>query len=133
MQISDPIADMLTRVRNGQLAGHTHVRAPYSKLKFAIAKILEKEGYVESVETVEALNPTFQDIQFTLKYTDKKPTIREMKRISKPGRRIYAKASELPRVYSDLGIAIISTPSGVMTNKEARKRRLGGEVLCQIF
>lgn len=131
--MTDPIADMLTRVRNGQMARKQQVRAPYSKLKFAIAKILEKEGYVGAVEVTEALNPKFQDIVIGLKYNNNKPQIREMKRISKPGRRIYAKATELPRVYSDIGVAIISTPSGVMTNKEARKRRLGGEVLCQIF
>ena len=133
MPMTDPISDMLTRVRNGQLARHKEVRAPYSKLKFAIAKIMEKEGYVENVEVTEAANPTFQDLVLTLKYNDSKPQIREMKRVSKPGRRIYAKATELPRVYSDIGIAIISTPSGVMTNKEARKRKLGGEVLCEIF
>ncbi len=133
MPMTDPISDMLTRVRNGQLAQHKQVRAPYSKLKFAIAKIMEKEGYLENVEVTEAANPTFQDLVLTLKYTDRKPRIREMKRISKPGRRLYAKAAELPRVYSDIGIAIISTPSGVMTNKEARKRKLGGEVLCEIF
>lgn len=131
--MTDPIADMLTRVRNGQMARKQQVRAPYSKLKFAIAKILEKEGYVGAVEVTEAMNPKFQDIVIGLKYNNNKPQIREMKRISKPGRRIYAKAAELPRVYSDIGVAIISTPSGVMTNKEARKRRLGGEVLCQIF
>ena len=133
MPMTDPISDMLTRVRNGQLARHKEVRAPYSRLKFAIAKIMEKEGYVGKVDVTDAANPTFQDIVLTLKYNDSKPQIREMKRVSKPGRRIYAKATELPRVYSDIGIAIISTPSGVMTNKEARKRKLGGEILCEIF
>lgn len=131
--MTDPISDMLTRVRNGQMARHKQVRAPYSTLKFAIAKIMEKEGFLKNVEVVEAANPTFKDLVLTLVYTNKVPRIREMKRISKPGRRMYAKAHELPRVYSDIGIAIISTPSGVMTNKEARKRRLGGEVLCEIF
>lgn len=131
--MTDPISDMLTRVRNGQMARQKQVRAPYSQLKFAIAKIMEKEGYVQKVEVVEAVNPLFQDLMLTLKYNESQPQIRELKRISKPGRRVYAKATELPRVFSDIGIAIISTPNGVMTNKEARKRRLGGEVLCEIF
>ncbi|HBU27906.1 TPA: 30S ribosomal protein S8 [Candidatus Uhrbacteria bacterium] len=133
MPMTDPISDMLTRVRNGQMARQKQVRAPYSQLKFAIAKIMEKEGYVQKVEVVEAVNPLFQDLMLTLKYNESQPQIRELKRISKPGRRVYAKATELPRVFSDIGIAIISTPNGVMTNKEARKRRLGGEVLCEIF
>ncbi len=131
--MTDPIADMLTRIRNGLLAGKFEVRASYSALKFAIAKILEQEGYVERVEVTPASNPKFQDIVLTLKYDGKQPAIREVKRVSKPGRRVYAKADALPQVRSGIGIAIVSTPNGLMTNKEARRRHLGGEVLCELF
>lgn len=115
------------------MAGLKQVRAPYSNIKFAISKILEKEGYLDSVQVVESANSKFKDIEVSLKYEGKRPVIRKLKRISTPGRRMYAKVNELPRVYSDIGIAIISTPNGLMTNKDARKRRLGGEVLCEIF
>ena len=133
MPMTDPIADMLTRIRNGQMAGHKQVRAPHSKIKFGIAKILEKEGYLAGAEVVDAENGRFQDLLLTLKYKGRTPVIREMTRVSKPGRRVYAKAVDLPRIYSDIGIAIVSTPNGLMTNKEASKRRLGGEVICKIF
>ncbi|NQV12359.1 30S ribosomal protein S8 [Candidatus Uhrbacteria bacterium] len=133
MPTTDPISDLLTRIRNGQMASLKQVRAPYSNIKFAIAKIMEKEGYLSSVKIVEAANSKFKDIEVSLKYEGKRPVIRKLKRISTPGRRMYAKVTELPRVYSDIGIAIISTPNGLMTNKDARKRRLGGEVLCEIF
>ncbi len=133
MPTTDPISDLLTRIRNGQMASLKLVRAPHSNVKFAIAKIMEKEGYITDVQVVEAVNSKFKDIEMTLKYDGKRPIIRKLKRISTPGRRMYAKASELPRVFSDIGIAIISTPNGLMTNKDARKRRLGGEVICEIF
>lgn len=133
MSTTDPISDLLTRIRNGQLASLKQVRAPFSNVKFAIAKIMEKEGYVGSVNVVASANSKFKDIELSLKYEGKKPRIRKIKRISKPGRRVYAKVTELPRVYSDIGIAIISTPNGLMTNKDARKRKLGGEVVCEIF
>lgn len=131
MTTNDPIADMLTRLRNAQLARHKTVRMPRSKMKFAIAKILEAEGFVDGVREVS--DGPFPEIEMTLKYKGRAPHIREMKRVSKPGRRIYTKAKDLPRVYSDIGIAIVSTPNGVMTNKDARRQRLGGEVLCTIF
>ena len=130
--MTDPIADMLTRIRNGQMARHEQVRAPHSTITMAIAKILQLEGYLADVAT-EKNAAGFEEIVLTLKYDAKKPVIRELKRVSKPGRRVYAKATELPRVYSDIGIAIVSTPNGLMTNKEARRRRLGGEVICEIF
>lgn len=132
MPMTDPIADMLTRIRNGQMAGHTQVQAPYSKIKFHIANILKVEGYLENVE-VTTSERGGQELTLTLRYEGRRPVIREVKRVSKPGRRVYAKATELPRIYSDIGIAIISTPNGLMTNKEARKRRLGGEVICKVF
>ena len=132
MPTTDPISDLLTRIRNAQMAGHKTVRIPASKIKYSISKIMEREGYLAKVELDES--GQFGEIVISLKYKGPKtPAIREMKRVSKPGRRIYAKAKEMPRVYSDIGIAIVSTPSGVMTNKDARRQKLGGEVLCKIF
>lgn len=128
--LHDPIADFLTRLRNALSAGMDTVTAPSSKLKFRIAKILEAEGLVESVE--EATDGSKKTLTLVLKYDGKRARMRSVKRISKPGLRIYRKANELPRVMSDLGFAIISTPAGLMTNKEARRRKLGGEVLCEI-
>ena len=129
--IIDPIADFLTRIRNAQAANHETVVIPGSRLKLAMAKILERAGYVERVaEQVEDARPT---IEMALKYIGKAPFIRSLQRVSTPGRRVYRKSGELPRVLSDQGIAIISTSAGLMTNKEARKRKLGGEVLCEIY
>ncbi len=129
--ITDPISDMLTRIRNAQAVNKTELALPYSKIKFSIAKILEKEGFVQKAEQTN--DQKFPNIRIELKYIEKnRPAIETITRISKPGRRVYAKASELPRVLSDIGIAIISTPNGVMTNKEARSRKLGGEVICEV-
>jgi small subunit ribosomal protein S8 len=128
---TDPISDFLTRLRNAQHAHLDAVKAPSSRMKFTIAKILEREGYVGTVsESAEGAKKT---ITVALKYDGREPVIRNIKRVSTPGRRVYRGAGELPRVLSDLGIAIISTSAGVMTNKEARKRKLGGEVLCEIY
>lgn len=128
--LHDPIADFLTRLRNALAAGIDTVSAPSSKLKYRIAKILEAEGLIESVE--ETVDGSRKTLTLTLRYDGKRGKMRSLKRISKPGLRIYRKAYELPRVMSDLGFAIISTPAGLMTNKEARRRKLGGEVLCEI-
>mgnify|MGYP001592695983 CR=1 FL=1 len=128
--ITDPISDMLTRIRNAQQVKKEVITLPSSKIKFHIAKILEAEGYVGKVEEIKG--EKFPELQIVLKYDNKQPYIRMIKRISKPGNRVYAKSYELPRVLSDIGIAIISTPNGLMTNKEARARRLGGEVICEI-
>ena len=132
MVISDPIADMLTRIRNAQVARHDSVTIPASNMKKAIAKILLDEGYVKSVEN---LNEGIQgSIKITLKYQDKKqPVIVGLRRISKPGLRVYATCEELPKVLGGLGIAIISTSKGLMTDKEARKNAIGGEVLAYIW
>jgi len=128
---TDPIADFLTRIRNGQAAHLETVAIPGSRLKLAIAKILEREGFVASVrEQAEGPRKT---IAMTLKYLGKAPLIRSLVRVSTPGRRVYRKSNELPRVLSDQGIAIVSTSAGILTNKEARKRKLGGEVLCEIY
>jgi len=121
---------MLTRIRNAQAVTKADVAFPYSKLKFAIAKILEKEGYVAKVEQVT--DAKFPVIRVTLNYEDRQPKIRMIRRVSRPGNRVYAKSTELPVVLSDIGIAILSTPNGLMTNKEARARHLGGEVICEV-
>jgi len=127
---TDPISDFLTRLRNAQAVGHETVLVPGSKLKYAIAKLLEREGFISCVkETTEGAKKT---IEVTLKYNEKEPAIRTITRISKPGLRVYRGADELPRVLSGQGIAIISTSAGVMTNRDARKRRLGGEILCEV-
>jgi small subunit ribosomal protein S8 len=128
--IIDPISDMLTRIRNAQLVKKTEVVLPYSKIKFAIAKILEGEGFITGVERVENANLPF--LRVGLVYEEGRPKITNIKRVSKPGNRVYAKSNELPRVLSDFGIAVVSTPNGLMTNKEARSRHLGGEVICEV-
>ena len=128
--MTDPISDMLTRIRNAQAVRKLEVAFPHSKIKFAIAKILEKEGYVSRVEQVTEAK--FPIIRVQLNYENNQPKIHTVRRISRPGNRVYAKASELPVVLSDIGIAIVSTPNGLMTNKEARARRLGGELICEI-
>ncbi len=121
---------MLTRLRNASASKKTEVMMPYSAMKYAIAKILEKEGYVRSVEKKLLIKKAFLRIE--LSYTEDQPRLQYIKRISKPGHRVYAKVQDLPRVMSDYGIAIVSTPNGLMTNKEARARRLGGEVICEV-
>ena len=133
MTMSDPIADMLTRIRNANTAKHDTVDVPASKMKIAIADILLNEGYITKYDIVEDGN--FKTIRITLKYgADKnEKVISGLKRISKPGLRVYANAEELPRVLGGLGTAIISTNHGVITDKEARKLQIGGEVLCFIW
>lgn len=133
MTISDPIADMLTRIRNANIAKHDTVDVPASKMKIAIADILVKEGYIKKYELVEVGG--FKDIRITLKYGQDKNVkiITGLKRISKPGLRVYAGAEELPKVLGGLGIAIVSTNKGVITDKEARKQHVGGEVLAFVW
>jgi len=128
---TDPISDFLTRIRNAYDARLDFLESPSSRMKLMIAKILEREGYIGSV--VERTEGAKKTIAVTLKYNGKEPMIRAIKRVSKPGLRVYRGASELPRVLSDIGIAIVSTSAGVMTNKEARKRKLGGEIICEVY
>jgi small subunit ribosomal protein S8 len=128
--ITDPISDMLTRIRNAAKVGKTEARIPFSKLKLAVAKVLNENGYVESIEKVTTGHG---EIRVVLKYEDGSPAISHIERISRPGRRVYATYDELPLVLSDSGIAIVSTSQGVMTNKDARRRKLGGEVLCTVY
>lgn len=127
---TDPISDFLTRIRNAHLVRHEVVTAPSSRMKRAIADILQREGYIESVE--EKIEGAKRTISVRLKYVGKLPAIHHLTRISKPGRRVYRKNDELPRVLSGQGMAIISTSVGLMTDREARARKLGGEVLCEI-
>ena len=131
--MTDPIADMLTRIRNANTAKHDTVDVPSSKMKLAIAKILLDEGYIKSYELVE--NGKFNDIRITLKYGASKneKIISGLQRISKPGLRVYANKEELPKVLGGLGVAFISTNKGVITDKEARKLGVGGEVLCFVW
>ncbi len=133
MTMSDPIADMLTRIRNANTAKHDTVDVPASKMKIAIADILLNEGYIAKYDIVE--DGCFKTIRITLKYgADKnEKVISGLKRISKPGLRVYANSEELPRVFGGLGTAIISTNQGVITDKEARKLQIGGEVLCFVW
>ena len=131
MVVNDPIADMLTRIRNAQIAKHDVVVLPASNTKKAIAKILLAEGYVKSVDFIDEAPQG--SIKIALKYVNKQPVIAGLKRISKPGLRVYARAEELPKVLGGLGIAIISTSKGLMTDKEARKNAIGGEVLAYIW
>ena len=131
MQITDPIADMLTRIRNANDARHATVDVPASKLKIAIAQILKDEGYIKDFEVQEG---NYQGvIRITLKYLGKEKVITGLRRVSKPGLRMYAGADDLPKVLRGLGIAIISTSKGVMTDKNARKEHVGGEVLAFVW
>jgi len=138
----DPISDMITRIRNAAAVKKAEVVLPMSKVKFEVAKILEKEGWVQKTEVVKGNfekgkkgeDVSFDQLKIVLRYKKSgKPHISSLKRISKPGLRIYAKTTELPKVLNNLGIAIISTPQGIMTNKEARKKGVGGEVICEIY
>ncbi len=128
----DPISDMLTRIRNASAIGKTEVVLPYSKMKFAIANILKEEGYINDVKEVS--EGKFKELKIVLKYKkDGKSSIKKIRRISKPGLRLYAGKNELPTVLNNLGIAIISTPRGIMTNKTAKDSGLGGEIICEVY
>ncbi len=127
----DPIADMLTSIRNAQAVSKETVEVPFSKLKFGIVKILEKEGFIEKIE--KKGRGVKKIIEIKLKYEDKKSAISYLKRISKPGQRIYFKSQGLKPVRSGYGITIISTSKGLMTGREAKKKKIGGEVLCQVW
>jgi len=132
MAMTDPVADMLTRIRNAVAARHEQVNIPTSKLKVAIAKVLKEEGFIRTFETFEEGPRRFLRIQ--LVYTDKKePLLNGIKRVSKPGLRVYVQKREIPRVYNGLGIAILSTPKGIMTGQQAWRERTGGEVLCYVW
>ena len=130
MSMQDPIADMLTRIRNGQAANKVAISMPSSKLKVAIANVLASEGYIESVKVVEGVKP---ELEITLKYFQGKPVVESIQRVSRPGLRIYKRKDELPKVMGGLGVAVISTSKGVMSGKEAVKQKLGGELLLKVY
>lgn len=127
----DPITDMLNRIRNAQAVFHPTVGIPFSKLKYEIAKILKRKNFIEKVE--KKGRKTKKTVEITLKYTDKKPAISGLKRISKPGQKIYSPWNKIKRVKSGFGMAIISTSKGLITDKEAKVKKLGGEILCEIW
>ena len=131
MHLTDPIADMLTRIRNANLAKHNTVKIPFSKIKESLENILKSEGYINNFEVKE--EGTKKDIIVSLKFMDGEAVIKGLKRISKPGRRVYTSVESLPKVLGGLGIAIVSTPNGVITDKECRKHSVGGEVLCYVW
>ncbi|MBQ3001011.1 MAG: 30S ribosomal protein S8 [Bacilli bacterium] len=131
MSMTDPIADMLTRIRNANQMKHPTVDVPASRLKLEILRVLKEEGYISDFEKKE--DDKQGVITITLKYVDKVRVIKGIKRISKPGLRVYAKKEELPKVLNGLGVAIVSTPGGVMTDREARKQNLGGEVIAFVW
>ncbi|MBN2055594.1 30S ribosomal protein S8 [bacterium] len=131
MTMTDPIADLLTRIRNGGMAKQTIVNIPCSNIKRSISQILKEEGFIDGVEEIK--QPVQNELRLTLRYDeDNRSVITMLQRVSKPGRRVYSRADEVPKVLGGLGIAILSTSQGVMTSREARKRGIGGEVLCYI-
>lgn len=137
MIVTDPIADMLTRIRNSLMAGHTLVAIPSSKMKMAIANILKEEGFIVDYEVVKGKQPDRKVLRIRLKYVGERRTQRSvitgLERVSRPGRRVYTKKREIPWVLSGMGIAILSTPKGVMTGQRARQLGMGGEVLCKVW
>lgn len=129
---TDPVADMLTRIRNANQAGHEDLLVPASKLKVELAKLLQSEGYICGYEMVQG--DKYNCIKITLKYREnRQPVLSGLKRVSKPGLRIYSKASKMPKVYDGLGIAVVSTSKGLLTDRKARKENIGGEVLCYVW
>ena len=132
MSMNDPIGDMLTRIRNGLMRGKGKVSTPASNLRASVLDVLQSEGYIRGYTRTDHGNGK-SDIEIELKYFDEQPVIREITRVSKPGRRVYSSVKSLPRVANGLGISILSTPKGVMADHDARSQNVGGEVLCRIF
>ena len=132
MTMTDPIADFLTRIRNGYLARKKVIQVPYSKIKGGLAQILVKENFLKSVE-IEGEKPQEKKLILSLKYPGKEPALRGIERLSKPGLRLYARVDKIPRIQWGRGVVILSTPKGLMTDKEARKKKLGGELICQVW
>ena len=132
MTMSDPLGDMLTRIRNGQSARKDTVISPASRFRLNVLDVLKREGYIRDYSRVE-LRPGVYELKIELKYHDGLPVISEIQRVSRPGRRVYSKIKDLTRVYNGLGIAILSTPRGVMSDLEAREAKVGGEILCHVF
>jgi len=131
MSMNDPLGDMLTRIRNAQMRGKSTVRTPASKLRAWVLDVLQDEGYIRGYERVE--DTQHPELEISLKYFDGVPVIRELKRVSKPGRRVYVGVKDVPSVRQGLGVSIVSTPRGVMSDANARSNNVGGEVLCTVF
>ena len=132
MVMTDPLGDMLSRIRNAQMRGKSKVSTPASKLRERVLEVLASEGYIRGYARIE-LTGAFPEFEIELKYHDGRPVIQEIERVSKPGRRVYSSVSDLPRVYNGLGVSILSTPKGVMSDADAREKNVGGEVLCKVF
>jgi len=132
MSVTDPIGDMLTRIRNAQQRGKSTVSSPSSRLRERVLEVLQAEGYIRSFRVTQQGNGQ-AELEVELKYFDGEPVIRELKRVSKPGRRVYASVTDLPTIYNGLGVAIMSPSKGVMSDNDAREQNVGGEVLCTVF
>lgn len=134
MSVSDPIADMLTRIRNAVAARHDSVSMPASKMKIAIARVLKEEGFIKDYSVIQQEGRPHSELRIELNYLGRKqPAINGLQRVSKPGLRVYVQKRQIPRVYGGLGIAILSTPKGVMTGQQARRESVGGELLCYVW
>jgi small subunit ribosomal protein S8 len=133
MAITDPIGDLLTRIRNGQLRGTAKIKSPNSRLRISLLDVLQQEGYIRGYAEVEFKETGRKELEIELKYHEGRPAIRELKRVSTPGRRVYTSVKELKPHRQGLGVSIVSTPQGVMTDSNAREKNVGGEVLCQVF
>ena len=131
MNLSDPIGDMFTRIRNGQLRSLSFVKIPSSKFRLKILEVLKAEGYIKNILVEDEKNK--RNLKVDLKYYEGTPVIKEIKRVSKPGRRVYSRASSIPKIQNGLGLSILSTSKGVMSDIDARKNNLGGEIICRIF
>lgn len=132
MAVTDPVGDLLTRIRNAQMRRKNKVSTPASKLRARVLDVLQSEGYIRGYSTVDYDNNQ-AEFEIELKYYDGEPVIREIQRVSKPGRRVYASVKNIPRVANGLGVSILSTPKGVMSDSDARNENVGGEVLCRVF
>lgn len=132
MSMNDPLGDLLTRIRNGQAARLTAINSPASKLRTNVLEVLKREGYIRDYAVSKQDNGG-AEVSVELKYSEGQPVIREISRVSKPGRRIYSQIKDVPRVYNGLGISILSTPRGVLSDREAREANVGGEILCRVF
>ena len=132
MSMTDPLADMITRIRNGQQARLYTVSSPFSRERQAVADVLKREGYIRDYQKIE-LDNNKAELKIELKYLDGEPVIKIIKRVSKPGRRVYSKIAELKKIFNGLGISILSTPKGVLSDHEARQQNVGGEVLVEVF
>ena len=137
MSMTDPIADMLTRIRNAVMSGQAMTAMPFSKVKVEIAKILKEEGYLENFEVADGERPSQKVLRLKIKYIgerrERKPVLTDLERVSRPGRRVYTKKQEIPWVLSGIGVAILSTPKGIMTGQRARQLGVGGEILCKVW